>query len=179
MRSLARQLESSTHKPSLSPAQTLPPVTGHRRRHRGPRARAHCNQRAAAHQAFLAEAATSTRPPPRLHPSPPSESGRRHVMTVARPDVPTFSTLNVDGPSSPPPAPAPPLPSSMRPPFCYFNCEKKLWDHCPNCGRCAFLCIEHNGCHCDPEQKEDDCKDICAVCECQEGVRYQYPRKPT
>ena len=173
-------LESSPSSPSTSTASpSLPPAPGKRRRHRGARARSRRNQRAAAHQAFLAEAATSTRPPPRLHPSPPSESGRRHVMTVARPDVPTFSTLNVDGPSSPPPAPPPPLPSSMRPPFCYFNCEKKLWDHCPNCGRCAFLCIEHNGCHCDPEQKEDDCKDICAVCECQEGVRYQYPRKPT
>ena len=176
------QLESSPSLPSTTTSTTtqpLPPAPGKRRRHRGARARSRRNQRAAAHQAFLAEAATSTRPPPRLHPSPPSESGRRHVMTVARPDVPTFSTLNVDGPSSPPPAPPPPLPSSMRPPFCYFNCEKKLWDHCPNCGRCAFLCIEHNGCHCDPEQKEDDCKDICAVCECQEGVRYQYPRKPT
>ena len=94
-------LESSPSSPSTSTASpSLPPALGKRRRHRGARARSRRNQRAAAHQAFLAEAATSTRPPPRLHPSPPSESGRRHVMTVARPDVPTFSTLNVDGHSS-------------------------------------------------------------------------------
>ena len=107
-------LESSPSLPSTSTAPpSLPPAPGKRRRHRGARARSRRNQRAAAHQASLAEAATSTRPPPRLHPSPPSESGRRHVMTVARPDVPTFSTLNVDGPSSPPPAAPPPL----------FNCD--------------------------------------------------------
>ena len=149
--------------------------TSPRRRHRrhGPQARARRNQRAAAHQAALAEAATRAsldRPPPRplrLLPSPPPESGRRQVTAVARPDAPTFSTLNVDGPSSPPPPPQPPL--SMRPPFCYSNCEED--HHCPDCGRCAFLCIEHYGCHCDPNNKEEDCRDICAVCECQKGVR--------
>ena len=179
------KLEIATNPAPPTGSTPTSSLTGRRHRRRSARARARRNQRAAAHQAALAEAATRAsldRPPPRplrLLPSPPPESGRRQVTAVARPDAPTFFTLNVDGPSSPPPAPPPPLPSSMRPPFCYFNCEKKLWDHCPNCGRCAFLCIEHNGCHCDPEQKEDDCKDICAVCECQEGVRYQYPRKPT
>ena len=158
-------LESFPSLPSTSTASpSLPPAPGKRRRHRGARARSRRNQRAAAHQAFLAEAATSTRPPPRLHPSPPSESGRRHVMTVARPDVPTFSTLNVDGPSSPPPIPAPPQPlpprsvapikvqqrvepsntSGVDTINCYqcrkdFKCGEYLEDHvhvlfCPRCG---------------------------------------------
>ena len=39
---------------------------------------------------------------------------------VARPDVPIFTTLNVDGPFSLPPAPSPPY--SMQPPLCYFYC---------------------------------------------------------
>ena len=104
---------------SFSTSSSSPPAPGNqaagrrRRRHRGARASARRNQRAAAHQASLAEAATSVPlDPPRplqLHPSPPLASGRRQVMTVARPDVPTFPTLNVDGPSSPPPAPPPPL----------------------------------------------------------------------
>ena len=153
------------------PTGSTPTSSGRRQRRRGPRARARRNQRAAAHQAAqAAEAATRAsldRPPPRLLPSPPPESGRRQVTAVARPDAPTFFTLNVDGPSSPPPPPQPPL--SMRPPFCYSNCEED--HHCPDCGRCAFLCIEHYGCHCDPNNKEEDCRDICAVCECQKGVR--------
>ena len=88
------------------------PAPVKRRRQRGAGARARRNLRAAAHQASLAEAATSVPlDPPRplhLHPSPPPASGRRQVTTVARPDVPTFPILNVDGPSSPPPAPPPP-----------------------------------------------------------------------
>ena len=117
--SVKLQLESSTPQPS--PSQTSPPAPGHRHRHRGPRARARRNQRAAAHQASLAEAATSVPqgdpPSPRpLHhiASPILASGRRQVTTVAMPDVPTFSTLNVDGPSSPPPVPAPPPPLPPR-----------------------------------------------------------------
>ena len=101
--------------PSVSPSTSSTP--GRRHRRRSARARARRNLRAAAHQASLAEAATSVPlDPPRplqLHPSPPLASGRRQVITVARPEVPTFPTLNVDGPSSPPPAAPPPL----------FNCD--------------------------------------------------------
>ena len=65
--------------------------------------------------------------PPRLRllPSPPPESGRRQVTTVARMDVPTFSTLNVDGPSSPPPSRPPPPGFStlgLRLPLCHTDC---------------------------------------------------------
>lgn len=97
--------------PSVSPSTSSTPGRLHRRR--SARARARRNLRAAAHQASLAEAATSVPlDPPRplhLHPSPPPASGRRQVTTVARSNVPTFPTLNVDGPSSPPPASPPPL----------------------------------------------------------------------
>ena len=97
--------------PTESPPTSSAPVRRHRRR--GARARARRNQRAAAHQASLAEAATSVPlddPPPRrpLHllPSPPPESGRRRVMScVGRLELPTFS--NLDG--APPPSPPPPL----------------------------------------------------------------------
>ena len=167
------KLEIATNPAPPTGSTPTSSLTGRRHRRRSARARARRNQRAAAHQAALAEAATRAsldRPPPRplrLLPSPPPESGRRQVTAVARPDAPTFSTLNVDGPSSPPPPPQPPF--STRPPFCYSNCEED--HHCPDCGRCAFLCIEHYGCHCDPNNKEEDCRDICAVCECQKGVR--------
>ena len=101
---------STAAPPSVSPSTSSTP--GRRHRRRSARARARRNLRAAAHQASLAEAATSVPlDPPRplhLHPSPPPASGRRQVTTVARPDVPTFPILNVDGPSSPPPAPPPP-----------------------------------------------------------------------
>ena len=117
------EIVSPTPGSSISTSSSSPPAPGNqaagrrRRRHRGARASARRNQRAAAHQASLAEAATSVPlDPPRplqLHPSPPLASGRRQVITVARPEVPTFPTLNVDGPSSPPPAAPPPL----------FNCD--------------------------------------------------------
>ena len=78
------------------------PAPVKRRRQRGAGARARRNLRAAAHQASLAEAATSVPLDPprplRLHPSLPPASGRRKVTTVARQGVPTFHTLNVDGP---------------------------------------------------------------------------------
>ena len=163
------QLESSTPQPS--PSQTSPPAPGHLRCHRGPRARARRNQRAAAHQASLAEAAISVplgdppspRPLHHLASSIPA-SGRRQVTTVVMPDVPTFSSLNVDGPSSPPPIPAPPQPlpprsvapikvqqrvepsntSGVDTINCYqcrkdFKCGEYLEDHvhvlwCPRCG---------------------------------------------
>ena len=170
---------SSSPPPTLTALSSLPPSPGKQRRHCGARARAVRNQRAAAHQASLAEAATSalvspSPRPPCLHPSPPPASGRRIVTTLARVDVPTFSTLNVDGASSPTPPPLPP--PLLRPPFCFSNCPED--HHCPNCRRCAFLCVEHNGDPCDPDNKEEDCRDICAVCELQEGVRYLNPRKP-
>ena len=83
------QLESSTPQPS--PSQTSPPAPGHRRRHRGPRARARRNQRAAAHQASLAEAATSVpqgdppSPRPLNHlPSTTPEPGRCQVTILER-----------------------------------------------------------------------------------------------
>ena len=65
--------------------------------------------------------------PPRLRrlPSPPPESGRRQVTTVARMDVPTFSTFNMDGPSSPPPSRPPPPGFStlgLRLPLCHTDC---------------------------------------------------------
>ena len=112
------KLETSTTAapPSVSPSQPASSTTGRRHRRRGARARARRNLRAAAHQASLGEAATSVPPdPPRplqLHPSPPPASGRRKVTTVARPCVPSFHTLNVDGP--PPPTPPPP-PVSIQP----------------------------------------------------------------
>ena len=152
--------------PSVSPSTSSTP--GRRHRRRSARARARRNLRAAAHQASLAEAATSVPlDPPRplhLHPSPPPASGRRQVTTVARPDVATFPTLNVDGPSSPPPIPAPPQPlpprsvapikvqqrvepsntSGVDTINCYqcrkdFKCGEYLEDHvhvlwCPRCG---------------------------------------------
>ena len=99
------------------------PAPVKRRRQRGAGARARRNLRAAAHQASLAEAATSVLlDPPRplwLHPSPPPASGRRRVTTMARQNVATFSSLNVDGtaPPTPPPPPSPSLaPPSPAPP---------------------------------------------------------------
>ena len=118
------QLEFSTSSSSSSPAQPSPPVPGQRRRHRGPRARARRNQRAAAHQASLAEAAASVSltdaPPHRplnVLPSPTSGSERHQVTTVERPKMPTFSSHNLDGTSSPSP-PQPQLLSSKQPPLC-------------------------------------------------------------
>ena len=77
--------------------------------------------------------------PPRLRrlPSPPPESGRRQVTTVARMDVPTFSTLNVNGSSSPPPS-RPPAPGfstlGLRPPF--NGTPTATPHHCLDCGSC-------------------------------------------
>ena len=190
---LQLQASSSTAPSSSTSTPTLLPAPGKRRRHRGARARARRNQRAAAHQASLAEAATTTSasldcPPPRpLHllPSPPPESGRRQVTVIARRDAPTFSTLNVDGPTPPtppsptppppPPSPTPPKPTppsprplSRQPPFCYVLCKRE--DHCEVCGRCQELCIDHRGCYCARDDDEyfgfDDDVDFgdCVVC---------------
>ena len=77
---------ATTPVPPTESSSTSSP-TGRRHRRRGPRARARRNQRAAAHQAALAEAATRAsldRPPPRplrLLPSPPPKSGRRQSVS--------------------------------------------------------------------------------------------------
>ena len=177
---------SPTPAPSLSGCQ----AAGDRvRPHGSVRRRAKANARAAQHRIFQAlpfpggfsDTQSPPDPPPsrrplQHHPSPTVE-GRRKILTVKKPAgcQPTFATLNLDGP--PPPSPPPAPPSSMRPPLCYSNCAEIFGatGHCPDCGRCAFLCLDHNGCYCDPDKKEDDCRDICAVCECQVGVRRQYP----
>ena len=54
--------------------------TGRRHSRRGPRTRAHRNQRAAAHQAALED--LTPRSPLQLLPSSPAASGRRKVITV-------------------------------------------------------------------------------------------------
>ena len=137
----------TTPAPSSESSSTSP---GRHRRRRGPQARARRNHRAAAHQAALAEVTTSApledpppRPPLQLLPSPPADSGRRKVITVEKLYVPTFSSANLDGSSSPPPtSPTPPTPptsptppSLLRPPLCYnFDCRA----HCEDCGRCYY-----------------------------------------
>ena len=152
--------------------------TSPRRRHRcrSLRARARRIQRAAEHQAAPAEAATSApledsplRPPLKLLPSVPADSGGRKVITMEKLDVPTFSSVNMDGSSSPPPRPPrPPTPPSLlRPPLCYnFNCRA----HCGGCGRRYFLCVDHNGCYC--ELDEYDVEPHCLVCNCERNVRH-------
>ena len=155
--------------PSVSPTTSSSP--GRRHRRRSGRARARRNQRAAAHQASLAKAATSVSledPPSRrplhlLH-SPPPASGRRRVMSVGRPEMPTFSSLNLDGCSSPTPAPPPP-----PPPVCYEHCEIPR-QHCDDCGKCDFLCSEHFGCDCE-EPYFEPYEIECAICYCTREVR--------
>ena len=154
--------------PTSLPAPGNQAAGRRRRRNRGAAARARRNQRAAASQATLAE----VDPPPRLPPTPPPRplrhllspsptSGRRRVMSLGRPEMPTFSTLNLDGSSSPPPAPPPSSPFS--PPICYDDCTED--QHCNLCGKCYVLCKDHSGCDCDDE---DDPRIIyhCAVCCC-------------
>ena len=109
------------------------------------------------------------RPPLKLLPSVPADSGGRKVITMEKLDVPTFSSVNMDGSSSPPPRPPrPPTPPSLlRPPLCYnFNCRA----HCGGCGRRYFLCVDHNGCYC--ELDEYDVEPHCLVCNCERNVRY-------
>ena len=143
---------ATTSVPPTESSSTSSP-TGRRHRRPGPRAKARHNQRAATHQAALAEAATSApscaledppaRSPLQLPPSPPADSGRRKVISVEKLDVPTFSSINMDGSSSPPPSsttpsPSPttptPTPSSCRPPLCHLNYDHT---HCEHCGRCV------------------------------------------
>ena len=131
-------LESSPSSPSTgTTTTTLPPASGRRRRHRGAAARARRRQRAADHQASLLAASSSTSLPAAgeasaaasspqhcplpILPSPSHTSGRRRVMSLGRPPLPSFSSLNLDGPppspppSSPPTTASPPL-SSAAPP---------------------------------------------------------------
>ena len=143
------EIATTAAPPTVSTSTSSTPVRRHRRR--GARARARRNQRAAAHQASLAEAATSVPlvPPCRplqLLPSPPPASGRRRVMSVGRPEMPTFSFPNLDGdPQVPPSSPStnPWIP-------CLDNCDIPD-DHCKDCYKCEYLCIEHDGCSCDPD----------------------------
>ena len=174
---------ATTPVPPTESSSTSSP-TGRRHRRRGPRARARRNQRAAAHQAALAEAATSapleeppSRPPLQLLPSPPADSGRRKVISVEKLDVPTFSSINMDGSSSPPPSsptPSPttptPTPSSRRPPLCHLNYDHT---HCEHCGRCVYLCVEHHGCYCGKPWSDQ----WCDVCYCELVVRYTNPKE--
>ena len=176
------KLEITTTPTSPSVSSPSSSAPGRRHRRRGARARARRNQRAAAHQASLAETATSVSldPPPPPHPlhllpSPPPASGRRRVMSVGRPEMPTFSYLNLDGSSSPTPSAPPSSPPPQ--PLCYDNCNIPE-EHCETCGRCEFLCIEHSGCHCNPtpdgfwNQDFEDYEFECAVCYCMSSIRH-------
>ena len=93
-----------------------------RRRNRGAAWRARRNQRAAASQVTLAEvnsppASSPPRPPRPLHHllSPSPSVGRRRVMSLGRLEMLTFSSINLDGSSSPPSTPfsASPPPSTL------------------------------------------------------------------
>ena len=167
---------SSGLSPSL-PATATAPGGGRRRRrrHRGPAAMVKSQARAAAHQAPLASAEVNAPPassppcsPRPLHHLLSPSTGRRQVMSLGRPELPTFSSLNLDGTSSPSPTPTPPTPSSASPspstpspspPVCYRGCT---W-HCDSCGKCAFLCRDHSGCTCCDEE---DLPPHCTVCCC-------------
>ena len=118
-------LESSPSSPSTGTSPTtLPPAPGRRRRHRGAAARARRRQRAADHQASLLAVPASASPPASgeasvpagspqrcpllILPSPSHTSGRRRVMSLGRPPLLSFGSLNLDGPPpSPPPFPPP------------------------------------------------------------------------
>ena len=127
---------------SSSPA-TAPASGGGRRRRKGAAAKAKARARAAQHRATQAaatppppasgDASAPLAPPlhlPPLHSPPPSSkparqplrhlispsptSGRQRVMSLGRMEMPSFSTLNLDGSSSPSPAPPPPSPPPSR-----------------------------------------------------------------
>ena len=119
------------------------------------------------------------RPPLQLLPSPPAASGRRKVISVEKLDVPTFSSINMDGSSSPPPSsptPSPshttptPTPSSRRPPLCHLNYDHT---HCEHCGRCVYLCGEHHGCYCGKPWSDQ----WCDVCFYELVLRYTNPKE--
>ena len=161
------EIVSPTPGSTASTSISSPPAPGNqaagrrRRRNRGAAARARRNQRAATSQAALAE----VDPLPPRHPlchllSPPPTSGRRRVMSLGRVEMPTFSTLNLDGSSSPP---APPPTSPPSPFLCYDDCKDD--EHCSDCGKCFVLCHEHYGCDCCGEEGLN-ITFHCAVCCC-------------
>ena len=174
------EIVSPTPGSTASTSSSSPPAPGNqaagrrRRRNRGAAARARRNQRAATSQALLAEVDPPLQPPPTpprrplnhlLSPSP--TSGRRRVMSLGRAEMPTFSTLNLDGSS--PPSPAPPPPSPPTPAICYDDCDDDM--HCTKCGKCHVLCHEHSGCDCYGE----DGLEItfhCALCCCGRSLEY-------
>ena len=172
-------LESPPPAPATTdPTSTSPPAPGNqaagrrRRRNRGAAARARRNQRAATSQATLAEVdpPPGLPPSPLLHPlhhllSPSPTSGRRRVMSLGRPEMPTFSSLNLDGSCSTPPAP--PSPSTPSP--CYDDCENDM--HCSDCGKCYALCPEHSGCNCSDEDGLEF-SFHCAVCCCGRSLEH-------
>ena len=116
--------------PSMPTSSAAPqPAPGKRKRSGAARRKA--KLRAAAHQATLAaavlvpppplppSASSPPRPPRPLHhlPSPSPSSGRRQVMPLGRPEMLTFSSLNLDGATSlPPTTPSPTPPPSSPPP---------------------------------------------------------------
>ena len=125
-------LESPPSSPSTGTTPTtLPPAPGRRRRHRGAAARARRRQRAADHQASLLAVPSSASPPASgeasvpagspqrcpllILPSPSHTSGRRRVMSLGRPPLPSFGSLNLDGPPPSPPPSSPP-PTASPPP---------------------------------------------------------------
>ena len=130
------------------------------------------NQRAATSQATLAEVESPPHLPPSrpLHHllSPSTTSGRRRVMSLGRPEMPTFSSLNLDGSSSPSPAPPPPLQPSAW--ICYDDCENDM--HCSDCGKCYALCPEHSGCNCGDEDGLEF-NFHCAVCCCGRSLEHE------
>ena len=172
-----------------SASTTSQPASGRRRRHRGKQARARRNQRAAAHQASLAEAATSAPldPPPslplRLLPSPPPESGRRRVMScVGRLTAPTFSNLDGAPPPSPPPllsqldgvkplvnSPSTPPPlsptSSPQPQLCSSPLPPPCFpDPHPLCCHCTGTCPCSWGAPCRKCPKRTGRHHVCEWC---------------
>ena len=143
------QLESPPSPPSTgTTSATLSPATGRRRRHRGAAARARRRQRAADHQASKLAAPSSASPPASgeasaptgstqrcpllILTSPSHTSGRRRVMSLGRPPLPSLGSLNLDGPPpSPPPPSSPPTaspPPSSPPPPTARAAEKEQQD---------------------------------------------------
>ena len=117
---------STTFGTGSMPTSSAAPQPAPGKRKRSGAARRKAKLRAAAHQATLAAAAGAVLvPPPPSPPSPPRpprplhhllspspSSGRRRVMPLGRPEMLTFSSLNLDGATSPPPT----TPSSTPPP---------------------------------------------------------------
>ena len=125
---------STTFGTGSLPTSSAAPQPAPGKRKRSGAARRKAKLRAAAHQVTLAAAAGAVlvppppsppsassppRPPRPLHhlPSPSPSSGRRRVMPLGRPEMLTFSSLNLDGATSlPPTTPSPTPPPSSPPP---------------------------------------------------------------